>query len=98
MPAPSGARCGHERASASESAGSVLCECLRRAERGAGMSYFAGLSTALTALHAHRRSMEVVSQNIANVSTEGYSRQRADLQAIGGPVIPGVHANSPGIG
>jgi flagellar hook-associated protein 1 len=62
------------------------------------MSTFSGLSTALTSLHAQRRGMEVVSQNIANANTEGYSRQRADLQAIGGPVIPGLHARAVDVG
>jgi flagellar hook-associated protein 1 FlgK len=62
------------------------------------MSTFSGLTAALTALHGHRRSMEVASQNIANASTPGYSRQRVDLQAIGGPVIPGIFAQSPGVG
>lgn len=62
------------------------------------MSTFSGLSTALTSLHAQRRGMEVVSQNIANANTEGYSRQRADLQAIGGPIIPGLHARAVDVG
>jgi flagellar hook-associated protein 1 FlgK len=57
------------------------------------MSTFSGLSSALSALYANRRGMEVTAHNIANVSTPGYTRQRADLKAIGGQEIPG--RNSP---
>jgi flagellar hook-associated protein 1 FlgK len=52
----------------------------------------------MTGLVAHRRAMEVASQNIANANTEGYSRQRLDLQAIGGPEIPGLHAQAQAVG
>lgn len=38
------------------------------------------LNTALSGLAAFQRSLEVTSNNIANVSTEGYSRQRVELQ------------------
>jgi len=62
------------------------------------MSTFSGLSTALTSLYAQRRALEVASQNIANANTAGYSRQRVDLQAIGGPVIPGLHARAVDVG
>lgn len=44
------------------------------------MSSFGGISTALTALQAHRRAMDVTGNNIANVNTPGYTRQRVDLQ------------------
>lgn len=43
------------------------------------MSSFGGISTALTALQAHRRAMDVTGNNIANVNTAGYTRQRVDL-------------------
>lgn len=62
------------------------------------MSTFSGLNTMTTALWANRRALDVTGQNIANVNTEGYSRQRADLQAIGGSVIPAFYSTSPGIG
>jgi flagellar hook-associated protein 1 len=45
------------------------------------MSDFSGLNTALSGLLTHRRAAEVAAHNIANVNTEGYSRQRAELQA-----------------
>src|SRR5215813_3586024 len=62
------------------------------------MSMFAGLNTALTALYAQRRGLDVTGQNIANANTEGYSRQRVDLRAVGGPVTPSVYATTDGIG
>ncbi len=62
------------------------------------MSTFSGLNTATTALWAQRRGLDVTGQNIANVNTEGYSRQRVDLQAIGGSVVPAFYSTSPGIG
>ena len=62
------------------------------------MSTFSGLSGALSALYAQRRGMDVTGQNIANANTEGYSRQRTDLQAIGGPTTPGLYATTNGVG
>jgi flagellar hook-associated protein 1 len=62
------------------------------------VSTFSGLNAATTALWAHRKSLDVTGQNIANVNTEGYSRQRVDLQAIGGSVVPAFYSTSPGIG
>ncbi|MCQ8102553.1 flagellar hook-associated protein FlgK [Methylomonas sp. SURF-2] len=38
------------------------------------------LSSALSGLAAFQRSLDVTSNNIANVNTEGYSRQRVELQ------------------
>src|ERR671929_2314735 len=61
-------------------------------------STFSGISGALSALQAQRRALDVPGQNIANVNTEGYSRQRVDLQAIGGSVVPAFFSTSPGIG
>jgi flagellar hook-associated protein 1 FlgK len=37
------------------------------------------LSTAVSALQAYRRGLDTTSHNVANVSTEGYSRQRIDM-------------------
>ena len=39
------------------------------------MTGFLGLDIALRSLLAHQQAMEVVSHNIANVNTPGYSRQ-----------------------
>ena len=46
------------------------------------MSTFSGLGTAASALAAARRGMDVVGQNIANQTTEGYTRQRVTTSAI----------------
>jgi flagellar hook-associated protein 1 FlgK len=62
------------------------------------VSTFSGLNAATTALWAQRRALDVTGQNIANVNTDGYSRQRVDLQAIGGSVVPAFYSTSPGIG
>ena len=45
------------------------------------ISSFFGLNTALRGLVAHQRALDVTGHNIANASTEGYSRQSAVLAA-----------------
>lgn len=62
------------------------------------MSTFSGLNTARTALFAAQRGLDVSGQNIANVNTAGYSRQRVEQQSIGGNSVPAVHSVSNGIG
>jgi flagellar hook-associated protein 1 len=62
------------------------------------VSTFRGISASLTALHANQRAMEVTANNIANVNTEGYSRQRVNLTEIGGPSVPGVHFQARPVG
>ncbi|WNV76477.1 flagellar hook-associated protein FlgK [Geodermatophilus sp. DSM 44513] len=62
------------------------------------MSSFSGLNTASTALWAQRRGLDVTGHNIANVNTEGYSRQRVDLEAMGGSAVPAFHSVSSGTG
>ena len=62
------------------------------------MSTFSGLNTATTALWAQRRALDVTGQNIANVNTEGYSRQRTDLQSLGGTAVPAFHSVSREVG
>lgn len=47
------------------------------------MSTFAGLNTAASGLHAHKRAIDVVGHNIANVNTPGYSRRLVGLAAAG---------------
>ena len=49
------------------------------------MSTFGGLTRASTALWAAQRGMDVTGQNISNVNTDGYSRQRVELQSITAP-------------
>ncbi len=62
------------------------------------MSTFSGLSAATSALWAQRRGLDVTGQNIANVNTEGYSRQRVDLQSISSSTVPAFFSTSTGIG
>jgi flagellar hook-associated protein 1 FlgK len=61
-------------------------------------STFSGISTALSALYAQRRGLDVAGQNIANANTEGYSRQRLGLQAASGPTTPALHSIWDGAG
>jgi flagellar hook-associated protein 1 FlgK len=62
------------------------------------MSSFSGISTALSALHSQRRGLDVTGQNIANANTAGYSRQRVDMQAVGGTTVPAIHSVWTGAG
>ncbi|MGY1689562.1 flagellar hook-associated protein FlgK [Geodermatophilus sp. SYSU D01105] len=62
------------------------------------MSTFSGLNTATTALWAAQRGLDVTGQNIANVNTEGYSRQRVTLQAMGGTAVPAIHSVASQVG
>src|SRR4051812_38834785 len=60
-------------------------------------STFGGINTALTSLYAQRRGLDVTGQNIANASTEGYTRQRVKLQAQAGG-NPGIYTTTTGLG
>lgn len=46
------------------------------------------LLTGLAGLKAHQRAIEVTSHNIANATTPGYSRQRADLSTVMPETVP----------
>lgn len=59
---------------------------------------FGSLSTALSSLYAQRRGLEVSGQNIANVNTDGYSRQRLELTAVGAPIMPAMYAKGDAAG
>ena len=61
-------------------------------------SSFGSINTALTSLYAQRRGLDVTGQNIANASTEGYSRQRVQMAAQVGSPNPGVYSTSTGLG
>jgi flagellar hook-associated protein 1 FlgK len=62
------------------------------------MSTFSGLNTATTALRAQQRAIDVTGQNVANVNTDGYSRQRAELQSIGANTVPAIYSVSSNLG
>lgn len=63
-------------------------------------STFTGVTTALNALLAQRRALDVTAQNIANQATPGYSRQRAELSAVTSVGGTGLYASveAPGWG
>ena len=62
------------------------------------MSTFSALNTASLALYAQQRAIDVTGQNIANVNTDGYSRQRVDMQSIGGSTVPAIWSLSSQVG
>ncbi|WP_029431766.1 flagellar hook-associated protein FlgK [Blastococcus sp. URHD0036] len=62
------------------------------------MSTFGGLTRASTALWAAQRGLDVTGQNISNVNTDGYTRQRVEQSSINGSVVPAIHAIGDGIG
>lgn len=45
-------------------------------------STFAGFTTAQLAMAASQRAIDVTGQNIANINTEGYTRQRLDIASL----------------
>jgi flagellar hook-associated protein 1 FlgK len=57
-----------------------------------------GLSIGLSALIAHRQALDVIGQNLANVNTEGYTRQRVNLRPDTGPITPAVFSIYDGTG
>jgi flagellar hook-associated protein 1 FlgK len=61
-------------------------------------SSFGGLNTALSALYAQQRGLAVTGQNIANANTDGYSRQRVQMRAVGGPVTGAIYSIDNGVG
>ena len=46
-----------------------------------GASPFFGIEIGLRAINAYKLGLEVISQNVANANTEGYSRQKVNLTA-----------------
>jgi flagellar hook-associated protein 1 FlgK len=62
------------------------------------MSTFSGLNSALTALYAQRRALDLTGQNIANANTVGYSRQRAELSPVEAVTNPARWSTSRGVG
>lgn len=59
---------------------------------------FSGLHIGTSAIHAAQRGLNVTGQNIANSATEGYTRQRVNLEAIGGPGVPAFWSRYDGSG
>ncbi|MFI5953599.1 flagellar hook-associated protein FlgK [Cryptosporangium sp. NPDC051539] len=62
-------------------------------------STFSGISTALSSLRAQRQGLDVSGQNIANVNTEGYSRQRTEMTSVEGVSnVPTIWAKQDPVG
>jgi flagellar hook-associated protein 1 FlgK len=58
------------------------------------MSTFSSLNAAASALFAQRKGLAVAAQNAANVNTDGYTRQRVDLQPVSGSAPASITANA----
>jgi flagellar hook-associated protein 1 FlgK len=61
-------------------------------------SSFGGINTALSSLYAQRRALDVTGQNIANVNTAGYTRQRVEMQSQVGSMSQAMYAKTDGLG
>ncbi len=59
------------------------------------MSDFSALNAAISGLHAQRKRIDVISQNIANAETPGYHRQITNLSAVESG-RPGLFSGAPG--
>ena len=57
------------------------------------MSNISALQSALSGLLAQRHRLDTIGHNIANVGTEGYSRQRVDLASGGNGPIPALFSD-----
>ncbi|MCL2423477.1 MAG: flagellar hook-associated protein FlgK [Micrococcales bacterium] len=62
------------------------------------MSTFSGISTALSSLIAQRQAINVAAQNLANVNTVGYTRQRASMVSVAGTDSPAFFSKTDGVG
>ncbi len=58
------------------------------------MSGFSSLNVGSQALFAAQRALDVTGQNVSNVNTEGYSRQRVQQTSRGGSVTPALWSRS----
>jgi flagellar hook-associated protein 1 FlgK len=62
------------------------------------VSLLSVLNTANSALQAQQRAIDVTGQNVANVNTDGYSRQRVEMQSVGGNAVPAFWSVSSEVG
>ncbi len=61
------------------------------------MSIFGSFEIGRKALRVQHKGMEVSGQNVANANTPGYSRQRAEMEAVPPPIVSGPN-QAPGRG
>lgn len=59
------------------------------------MSTFGGLNTAFSGLSAANQGLNVTGQNIANVGTDGYTRQRIETSSVAAPNRTGLFTTPP---
>lgn len=59
---------------------------------------FSSLNTALSALRYNRVAMDVASNNVANVGTEGYTRRRVNAESVGAPARTAMWSRFDGVG
>lgn len=62
------------------------------------MSAFGELSIGTSVIHAVQRGLDVTGQKIANAATPGYTRQRVDLESVGGPGVSAFWSRYDGTG
>lgn len=62
------------------------------------MGTFDGIQIGSTGLHAQRRGVDVAGQNIANVNTPGYTRQRVEITPDTGTTTAAIHSTWSGAG
>jgi len=55
-----------------------------------GLSIFGSLNTAILGTYAQKAGMSVVSHNVSNANTDGYSRQRVDLETTLPLTVPTI--------
>jgi flagellar hook-associated protein 1 len=58
------------------------------------VSGFSSLNVGSQALYAAQRALDVTGQNVSNVNTEGYSRQRVQQTSRGASIIPAMWSRS----
>lgn len=61
-------------------------------------SFGSSLNIGTSAILAAQRGLDITGQNIANSATPGYTRQRVDLESIGGPGVPAFWSRYDGTG
>ena len=62
------------------------------------MSLNSAMLAGVSGLAANSAALAAISQNIANVNTPGYTRQRVEITADAGPVTPAIHSTWDGAG
>lgn len=61
---------------------------------------FSGFNTALSALQANQKRLDIIGQNLANMNTPGYSRQQLETSSLGytGPIAHYLNGSQTSVG